>query len=133
LITAYAVKVHEMNKTELKVLIESKQELFLKKLKYAGLNELEYWEKRPENLSRELLVKYLSSINEAIVIYPEMSARESGAGKYGETGFPWVFKLKDSFLIVGRKTDIYLKGFFFEIDDPRGVEVQSFKKAKKKD
>lgn len=66
-----------MNKADLKVLIESKQELFLKKLKYAGLNELEYWEKRPENLSRELLVKYLNSID----------------------------------------------------DDPRGVEIQSFKKS----
>jgi hypothetical protein len=47
-----------MNKSDIKNLIESKEELFLKKLKYAGLNELEYWEKRPENLSRELLVKY---------------------------------------------------------------------------
>ena len=117
-----------MNKSDLKILIESKHETFLKKLKYAGLNELEYWEKRPENLSRELLVKYLSSIDESKNVFPEMSVRESDGGKYGETGFKWVFKLKDSFLIMGRKTEIYLKGFFFEIDDPRGIEVQSFKK-----
>lgn len=49
---------------DLKKLINSKNETFFKKLKYAGLNELEYWEKRPENLSRELLVKYLNSIDE---------------------------------------------------------------------
>ncbi|MDD4975547.1 MAG: hypothetical protein PHY93_14410 [Bacteriovorax sp.] len=118
-----------MNKADLKVLIESNDELFLKKLKYAGLNELEYWEKRPENLSRELLVKYLNSIDESNAIYPEMSVRESDGGKYGETGFKWVFKLRDSFLIMGRRTDIYLKGFFFEIEEPRGVEIQSFKKS----
>ena len=118
-----------MNEADLKVLIESNQELFLKKLKYTGLNELEYWEKRPENLSRELLVKYLNSIDESKETYPEMSVRESDGGKFGETGFKWVFKLRDSFLVVGRKTEIYVKGFFFEIDDPRGVEIQSFKKS----
>jgi hypothetical protein len=58
-----------------------------------------------------------------------MSVRESDGGKYGETGFKWVFKLRDSFLVLGRKTEIYVKGFFFEIDDPRGVEIQSFKKS----
>lgn len=118
-----------MNKTELKDLIESKQEKFLKKLKHAGLNELEYWEKRPENFPRELLVKYLNSIDESKVLFPEMSERESGGGKYGETGFKWVFKLRDNFLIMGRKTEVYLKGFFFELDDPRGIEIQSFKRS----
>jgi hypothetical protein len=118
-----------MKKAELKVLIKSNEELFLRKLKYSGLNELEYWEKRPENLSRELLIKYLSSIDESNAIYPEMTMRESDGGKYGETGFKWVFKLRDRFLILGRNTEIYLKGFFFEVDDPRGVEIQSFKKS----
>ena len=33
-----------MNKVDLKELIESKDELFLKKVKYAGLNDLEYWD-----------------------------------------------------------------------------------------
>lgn len=117
-----------MDKAELQKLINSKEELFLKKLKYAGLNELEYWEKRPENLSREILVKYLSSIDETKELFPEMSVRESDGGKFGETGFKWVFKFKDSFIVMGRKTEIYMKGFFFEENDPRGIEVQSFKK-----
>jgi len=118
-----------MNEADLKKLIESKAELFLKKLKYAGLNDLEYWEKRPENLSRELLVKYLNSIDETKEVYPETSIRESDGGKYGETGFKWIFKLRDNFLIMGRKVDIYLKGFFFEEGHPRGIEIQSFKKS----
>lgn len=118
-----------MNEAELQKLIESKDELFLKKLKYAGLIELEYWEKRPENLSRELLVKYLNSIDETKEIYPEMSVRESDGGKYGETGFKWIFKLQDIFLIMGKKVDIYIKGFFFEESCPRGIEIQSFKKS----
>jgi hypothetical protein len=118
-----------MDKVELKNLIDSKTEFFLKKLKYAGLNELEYWEKRPENLSRELLVKYLKSIDESKEYFPDMSVRESDGGKYGETGFNWVFKLRDSFLLAGRRTEIYMKGFFFEEEDPRGIEIQSFKKS----
>lgn len=118
-----------MNKADLNRLIDSKEERFLKKLQYAGLHELEYWEKRPGNLSRELLVKYLASIDETKELFPEMSVRESDGGKYGETGFKWVFKLRDSFLVIGRKTDVYLKGFFFEENDPRGIEVQSFKRA----
>lgn len=118
-----------MNKADLNQLISSKEERFLKKLKYAGLHELEYWEKRPENLSRELLVKYLASIDEKKELSPEMSVRESDGGKYGETGFEWIFKLRDNFLVIGRRTDIYLKGFFFEENDPRGIEIQSFKRA----
>ena len=118
-----------MNKADLKKLIESKNELFLKKLKFAGLNDLEYWEKRPENLSRELLEKYLNSIDETKEVFPDMTIRESDGEKYGETGFKWVFKLKDSFLIMGKKVGIYIKGFFFEENNPRGVEIQSFKKS----
>ncbi len=74
-------------------------------------------------------MKYLNSIDETREVYPDMSVRESSGGKYGETGFKWVFKLRDSFLIMGRKIDIYLKGFFFEKDNPRGIEIQSFKKS----
>ena len=58
-----------------------------------------------------------------------MTIRESSGGKYGATGFKWVFKLRDRFLIMGRRVDIYLKAFFFEEDDPRGIEIQSFKKS----
>ena len=119
-----------LNKNELKALIEDKKESFLKKLKYAGLNELEYWEKRPENLSREILVRYLKSIDETKSLFPEMSVRESLSGKYGETGFEWVFKYKDQFLMMSHEMEIYIKGFFFEVGDPRGVEIQSFKKSK---
>lgn len=79
--------------------------------------------------ARELLVKYLNSIDETKEIFPDMSVRESDGGKYGETGFKWVFKYKDSFLIMGKKVHIYIKGFFFEENDPRGVEIQSFKKS----
>ncbi len=80
-------------------------------------------------MSRELLVKYLNSIDETKEVYPDESVRESEGGKYGKTGFKSVFKLKDSFLIMGKKVDVYIKGFFFEKANPRGVEIQSFKKS----
>jgi hypothetical protein len=118
-----------MDKAQLKALIESKEVNFLRKLKYAGLNELEYWEKRPENFSREILERYFKSIDETRELFPEMEVRESDGGKYGATGFKWVFKLKDKFSIMGKSIDVYLKGFFVEEGDPRGVEIQSFKKS----
>ena len=93
------------------------------------MNELVYWEKRPENFSKEILMRYLKSLNEHKEVYPEMSIRESEGGKYGKTGFKWVFKLKDDFWIMGREVKIYLKGFFFEEHEPRGFEIQSFKKS----
>lgn len=40
-----------------------------------------------------------------------------------------MFKLRDRFLVMGGRVDIYLKGFFFEEDDSRGIEIQSFKKS----
>ncbi len=75
------------------------------------------------------MVKYLNSTDESKEIFPDMSVRESDGGKYGETGFKWIFKLRDSFLIMGKKVDIYIKVFFFEENEPRGIEVQSFKKS----
>ncbi|MBF0365780.1 MAG: hypothetical protein HQK50_09420 [Oligoflexia bacterium] len=114
---------------ELAKLLTDKKSSFLKKLKYAGLNELEYWEKRPENLSRELLERYLAAIDENKIIYPQMEERESDNGKYGQTGFKWVFKFEDDFFIMRRCIRVYIKGFFFEINDPRGAEIQSFKKS----
>lgn len=126
--TAIAVK-GSMEAEELKILINNKAENFLKKFKHAGLNDLEYWEKRPENLSREILVRYLTGLDEEKTLYPEMSVRESDGGKYGSTGFKWVFKFSDSFTVMGNKIEVYVKGFFFEEHDPRGVEVQSFKKS----
>ncbi len=118
-----------MEKEDLKKLIENKKELFLKKLKCAGLNELEYWEKRPENFSREILERYLNSIDETRDLNPDMAVRDSDAGKYGQTGYKWVFILKDKFSIMGKGLDVYLKGFFFEENDPRGIEIQSFKRS----
>ncbi|MBT3984563.1 MAG: hypothetical protein HOE90_24615 [Bacteriovoracaceae bacterium] len=118
-----------MDKEELKNLIQDKQEDFLKKLKYAGLNDLEYWEKRPENLSKEMLERYLNSLQVGRSVPLKMSPRESDEGKYSETGFKWVFSIEDEFEVMGHSIKIYLKGFFFEIDDPRGVEIQSFKKS----
>lgn len=58
-----------------------------------------------------------------------MSEKESEGGKYGKIGFTWVFKFTDQFTIMGKKVQIYIKGFFFEKDSPRGIEIQSFKKS----
>lgn len=62
----------------------------------------------------------------------QMKVRKSPAGKYGKTGFEWVFVFEDSFKVMGFEHVIYVKGFFFEIHSPRGVEIQSFKKSRPK-
>ncbi len=118
-----------MKTEELQKLINNPKGNFLKKLKEAGINELEYWEKRPENLPREILVRYLENLDDSRDLFPDMATRESDSGKYGETGFKWVFKLEDNFYLMGNIIRVYIKGFFFEENDPRGIEIQSFKKS----
>lgn len=118
-----------MNSVELKELLKSKTEPFFKRLKHAAQNELEFWENRPGSLPRELLVKYIGSLDENSEFKPNEMLRESDGGKFGETGFKSVFYYQDDFIVIGRKYTIYIKGFFFEEEDPRGVEIQSFKKS----
>lgn len=118
-----------LNREQLRKLIESDTAEFSLQLKYAGLNELVYWEKRPDNLPREILVRYLKSIDAFKSIRPNIDIRKSSGGLYGETGFKWVFKFTDTMTIFGKKLEVYIKGYFFECIDPRGIEIQSFKKS----
>ncbi len=123
-----------MTGDELARLLTDKEINFFAKLKQAGLNELVYWEGggRPENLPKEMLERYLRNLDENRDLIPQMEVRKSPAGKYAKTGFTWVFMFEDSFKVMGYEHRIYVKGFFFEIDAPRGVEIQSFKKSKPK-
>ena len=122
-----------MEDQELKELLLDDKGPFLKQLKHAALHKpssLEYWEKRPENFSKEVLLRYLRSLDTSREFYPNKAIRESSSGKYGETGFLWVFIFEDDFKLMGENIKIYMKGFFFEEDDPRGVEIQSFKRSR---
>ena len=121
-----------MNAEELKILLGNKKEKFLRKLKFAGINDLEYWEKRPENLPKEILVRYLYNLDETKDFFPNLSERLSLEGKYGATGFKWVFKFEDDLFLMGKMFRVYIKGFFFEEQNPRGVEIQSFKESRPK-
>lgn len=132
----YPISVNErgfvLGTSELARLLKDKEEPFFKKLKHAANSEIEYWEKRPENLSREMLLKYLRSIDETRLDFPsKIEKRKSAGGKYGQTGFNYVFVVEDKFRVAGKVINIYLKGFFFEEEDPRGVEIQSFKVSNK--
>ncbi len=123
-----------MTADELAKFLADKEVNFLAKLKRAGLNELVYWEGggRPENLPKEMLERYLRGLDERRELIPHLEVRKSPAGKYGKTGFEWVFVFEDSFKVMGIEQIVYVKGFFFEIDLPRGVEIQSFKKSRPK-
>jgi hypothetical protein len=121
-----------VNQNELVKLLSSDQESFLKRLKAAALNELEYWEARPTNLSRELFERYIKTLDETRALQPAQKPRESRNGKHGQTGFQWVFAYEDSFRVAGQVLKVYVKGFFFEESFPRGVEIQSFTKSSPK-
>jgi hypothetical protein len=118
-----------MKPEELRQLLNDRKQSLLKKLKYAASNHLEYWKERPGNLPGKLLVTYLRGIDHNKMISLTISPRESLKGKYGQTGFEWIFKYEEDFILWDRPTRIFVKGFFFEKDDPRGVEIQSFRRA----
>ena len=118
-----------MNSLDLKRLLQSSSKPFFEKLKYAGLNELEYWNE-PWNLPRSVFKKYLKQLDETKELKALKPYHERDGGKYGKTGLKWVFSFEDDMTVAGKKIKIYVKGFFFEINDLRGVVIQSFREKK---
>ena len=58
------------------------------------------------------------------------SVRESLAGEHGNTGEDAVFKFEFEVNMVGVKKRYFLKGYFFDKGNLRGVTIQSFREVK---
>ncbi len=105
---------------------------FLEKLNYVVENgEFDYWENRnnPSNLSVDEFCQVLCRIDEALNL--KWIPRESSKGPYGRFGENYCFKF-DCEIKFGGIIDIetkfyFVKGYFFDRDNLKGVTIQSFR------
>ena len=109
-------------------ILSDPQLLFVRKLQIAAASELFLWEERvdPPNLSILELKRILSLI--PIGAKPIWEGRKSTQGKYGMTGERQIFKLDFHVTALGKRRDFFLKGYFFDEGNLRGVEIQSFRR-----
>ena len=106
--------------------LRDEQRSVVERLRAGAKLELVYWDQRVDepNLSRDEFVRILPLIPQTQV---KWSPRESPSGKYGTTGEEQVFSFEFT-LNFGRTVYVYyLKGFFFEKNDLKCVEIQSFR------
>jgi hypothetical protein len=101
----------------------------LERIKRAfAAGKVEYWEARPQNLSR-------AELDAAFDRDPDLSKlqrklRESGDGVHGLDGEDHVYAGNVTVSAMGKAKSFYLKLFFWKKNDPvgeQGIEVQSFK------
>lgn len=101
---------------------------FIRKLQIASNSELVYWEERidPPNLTVLEFKRVLPLI--PISTVPIWEPRTSTKGKYGKTGEKQIFKFDFQLTLLGKRHQFFIKGYFFEEGNLRGVEIQSFRK-----
>ena len=96
--------------------------------KAIAAGKVEFWQNRPENLSRAEFEEVFS--REPDLSKLKMDDRQSGGGVHGIDGEDYVYKGTITVSRFGQAKTFYLKFFFWKKDDPRGeqgIEVQSFK------
>src|SRR4051812_23493567 len=95
---------------------------FARKLQIAAASELIYWEERldPPNLSIQEFKRVLPLIQSSTT--PLWEARKSAQGKYGKTGEKRIFKFDFQMTLLGKRHQFFIKGYFFEEGNLRGVE-----------
>ncbi len=101
---------------------------FLAKLKLAVREgELDYWWERgnPPNLSTAIFKLFCKKLKGDVV--PKWIERESEAGPYGLTGEDFCFKFSHEISLMGTTTKYFVKGYFFNKGDLKGVTIQSFR------
>ncbi len=104
----------------------------LSKLKIAVYEgELVLWEDKlhPPNLSKEEFLVFLSKVRKPL--NEEFVSRKSYNGIHGKTGERDCFQFEKEISLFGKLVRFYLKGFFFDRNDLKGVEIQSFRKIKR--
>ncbi|MBT3237081.1 MAG: hypothetical protein HN353_14080 [Bdellovibrionales bacterium] len=105
---------------------------FLKILRLASKEgELDYWWQRdhPPNESHQAYLLFLKKVKGDIE--PKWIERESSAGPHGILGEDLCFKFEASITILGRKRRYFVKGYFFNKGDRKGVTIQSFREKQK--
>jgi hypothetical protein len=90
--------------------------------------ELDYWDdpnKSPPNLSRAEFHRLLVYI--PLNAHVRWEERKSSQGTYGDTGEDQVFNIEFEIQRGRKKFVYYLKGYFFEKDELKGICIQSFR------
>lgn len=104
---------------------------FIKKLRLAITEgELVYWSNRttPPNLEEQEFLTFVSKAR--LPLEPDLVPRLSTAGKYGQTGEDVCFQFEEQIAFLGKIKKYYMKGFFFEKGNLKGVAIQSFREVK---
>ncbi len=103
--------------------------LFVRKLQIAAAVELDYWEDRenPPNLSIHEFKRVLPLM--PISLQAIWEPRKSTDGPHGNTGEKQIFKLDFQITILRKNIKFFIKGYFFDEGNCRGVTIQSFRKS----
>ncbi len=101
---------------------------FTQKLQIAATSELVYWEDRKTlpNLSIHEFERILPLLPANIT--PMLEPRKSMRGKHGNTGEKFIFKFDFEISLFGQTQAFFIKGYFYEEGNLRGVEIQSFRR-----
>lgn len=102
---------------------------FRSKLLKATQFELVLWDQRKfkPNLGYNVFKNTIKHI--PIDLHIEWETRRSKNGKYGDSGEPVCFKFEFNVHLFGAVTRYFVKGFFFEEHNLKGVEIQSFREV----
>lgn len=118
--------------------LSSKEISFIKKLKIAVKEgELDYWWARgnPPNESPDVFRTFLNKVEASggttVDIEPKWIDRESSAGPHGLLGEDQCFKFECDIAMFGIKKRYFVKGYFFNKGDLKGVSIQSFREVTK--
>ena len=101
---------------------------FIQKLRQAVVMELDYWEERdnPPNLSisefKMVLQQMPSNLN------PIWEPRTSTSGAHGKSGEKNIFKVDFEITLFRKKQRFFMKGYFFDETELKGVTIQSFRR-----
>ena len=110
--------------------LSDKEASFVKKLRLAATEgELDYWLERgnPPNESTDVFIKFSKYLKEPVSV--KWIERESEAGPHGLLGEDECFKFECTIFPFGVETKYFVKGYFFNKDDLKGVTIQSFRKV----
>lgn len=117
-----------MDLEALKVLLKDPQLKFGERLKIAVKIDLVYWDERknPPNLPVEAFKNLIELIDDDAEA-KKWTPRNSDQGTHAHDGEDDVFHYEFTVSGFGGRKTYYVKGFFFEKNDTRGVEIQTFR------
>lgn len=104
---------------------------FSSKLKIACIEgELDYWSRRksPPNESVDSFMKFVRMLSEDIKV--KWIERISQNGDHAELGEDHCFKFEKEVSNFGLKKKYFIKGYFFDKGNLKGVTIQSFREVK---